>query len=230
MNRKKVLIQLLAFCLFSMVASLWADRDIQKELLPEEYRRLLQGQLITKTREIKGEPWPELTLYLLIRATPEQCAAIFSYFPDQAKFSEGVLESGPVKQITPTLVHVAFKIDMPWPIADSVTITRNQLSSLPQGGIQVKWELVKSNTLKKNLGIARFIPYQHYTIYRYQNFVLPSMSIAGMFKNKMITDTQKSVQSFAVYVTQMLNRYPSRLEKLVLQMKEKLAGVKTSSQ
>ncbi len=193
------------------------------ELTPAEMEQLENGEVIIRNKKIKGAPWPELTLFCIIKATPEECAAILSDYPNQKNFTQDLMEVTIRKQISPIRKIVSFTTNVPWPAANDKTVTDNQLSLSTNGIYQVKWFMVESTSLKINRGFARFSPRGgDYTLYCYQTFVHPKSALAGMVKKRMINKVLKAVRSFAKYVEQLKARTRPLLKKSIRAMKEAL--------
>lgn len=198
-------------------------------LSPEELAKLRDNELILTTRPVKDAPWPELTIWKLIHASPEECAAIFSNYPGQVDYSPDMMEAVPLKQVTATDVHVSFKMDMPWPIANTVTVTGNRLSRLEDGSYRVEWYLVKSDSVKESRGTARFFPYNgktRQTLYRYRSFNFPTSSLAPMIKGRMIKGTKKCALAYVTYVERVKKENPTLMKHCITQMNRALNGEK----
>ncbi len=195
-------------------------------LSPEELTKLRAYELIMETRPVKDAPWPEVTFWRLIDATPGECAAVFSAYPDQVNYSPNLVEALPLKQVTSTDVHVSFKMNMPWPVSDTVTVTGNRLSRLEDGTYRVEWYLVKSDSSKESRGSARFSPYNGKTVYRYRSFNFPTSSLSRLIKGKMIKSTGKSVLAYIAYLEKVKKKNPVLMKRYITRMNRALNGEK----
>jgi len=90
MNTAKIYLKLF---LIIFVATLCPAEEISPELSQIDYEHLLKNRLIVRYKDVKKSAWPEVTIFKLIRATPRECAAVFSYYPDQSNYSSDLLES-----------------------------------------------------------------------------------------------------------------------------------------
>lgn len=218
MTKKKVLVFLLFACL------LMTGLPGNEPFSDEERAKLLNYELLLETRPVKDAPWPEVTFRRLIDASPEECAAVFSNYPDQVNYSPNLVEVKPLKHVTPTEVHVSFKMNMPWPVSDTVTVTGNRLSRLEDGTYQVEWYLVKSDSSKESRGSARFSPYNGKTLYRYRSFNFPTSSLARLIKGKMIKSTGKSVTAYIAYLEKVKKENPALMKRYITEMNRALNG------
>jgi hypothetical protein len=192
------------------------------DLSDRQLARLNRGETIILNKKIKGAPWPELTYFHIIKASPEECAAILSNYHLQKNFTEDLTRVEIRNVLSPTHKIVAFFTDVPWPAADDMTVTDNQLSHSGSGTYQIKWVMVKSTSLKKNSGSATFIPHGNLTLYRYQTFVHPRSALAGMFKSRMIKKVKNAVISFASYVEGLKAKNHPLLKKSMTELRSAL--------
>lgn len=192
------------------------------ELTATELGRLEQGNIIIKNKKIAGAPWPELTYFYIIKASPEECAAILSNYSLQKNFTPDLTRVEIKKEISPTHKIVTFCTDLPWPAADDITVTDNQLSLSIEGDYRIEWKMVESTSSKKNHGSATFIPHGDITLYRYQTFVHPRSALAGMVKSRMIKKVKNAVFSFAAYVESLRAKNHPLLKKSIIQMRKAL--------
>lgn len=196
------------------------------DLTPTELYHLKQRRVVIKARDIKGHQWPEVTAYALIDASPSECAAAFSYYPDQTYYSHNLTSATPLREVTSTDVHVSFKMDMPFPFSSSVTVTGNRLSQPEEGEYQIQWYFIRSNYSKDNHGKAVFSPFQSKTLYTHRNVIIPKSSLAGMFKKNMIRNTKSSAGAFVEFVEDLKKKHPERLKRYIRLMDRALKGEK----
>ncbi len=154
-----------------------------------------KGEIYVASKELEDAPWPEYTIATVVDAKTEEAIAIFSAYYDQKKFVPGVISSVPVKHITPTDVHVAFEMYMPWPLSNTFYTTGNILTKNIDGSFKVSWYYVKSDSTKDNRGSATFIPYQGKTLLIYNSFILPDSSFASLVSGKVKGDLIKTIKA-----------------------------------
>lgn len=221
MNRHKAVFRLL---LLFFSAFLCQGEEMLSELNRIEVDDLLNNRIIIKYKNVRKSAWPEVTIFKLIKATPRECAAVFSYYPDQIQYSPDLMESRPIRYVTPTDVHVRFKFDMPWPVSNTVTITGNRLSVRAVNRFQVEWYFIKSDSSENNRGSAQFIPFENFTVYRYHSFIKPKSSLARLFKKQMIKNLKKSCLAFESYMMMLKKNKPHLLKKYLTVMENVLRG------
>lgn len=215
---------LILFFLLPAVLTMGLSEQLPR-LSPEEHAVLRSGRLIMKKRPVQGAPWPELTFFALIDASPKESAAVFSNYPGQLHYTPDLMEARPLKHVTPTDVHVLFKWDMPWPVANTETVTGNRLSRLGEKGYQVEWYLVRSDSSKESRGTARFYPYDGgKTLYRYVSFNHPTSSLSRIVKGKMIRTTRESVLGFVAYAEKVKKEKPGLMKRCLSMMNRAFNG------
>jgi len=214
----------LKLCLIFFVSTLCFAEGVSPELTQKDYEYLLKNRLIIRYNDVKESAWPEVTIFKLIKATPIECAAVFSYYPDQTNYSPDLLESRPVKYITPADVHVYFKFNMPWPVCNTVTVMGNRLSRLVNNVYQIEWYFVESDSSYNNYGKAQFFPYKNYALYRYQSYIKPKSSMAKLFKKQMINNLKKSCLAFESYIMMLKDNKLRLMKKYLTTMENVFRG------
>jgi hypothetical protein len=163
-------------------------------LTSEELKNLASGNLIVRTKAIKDAPWPEVTVYSLIKASPKEAVAIFAAYHDQKNFTPGVIKSNPVKIISPLDIHVSYEMSVPWPLSNAIYTTGNVLGKLKDGGYIIKWYFVESNSTENNSGEANFVPFKDISLFKYKTLIHPKSIFASIFEGFMLDDVQESVK------------------------------------
>ena len=90
-------------------------QNLETELTPAELKSMEAREWILKTKDVEDSPWPEITYYALVEASPLESIAIFAAYDIQKDYVPNVIKSTPVKHITPTDVHTAYELQMPFP-------------------------------------------------------------------------------------------------------------------
>ncbi len=198
-----------------------ASGDFQS--LSEMERKKMDARLlIVKTKKIPKKPWPEVMVYATIKATARESAAIFTAYQEHKDYIPDLLKSDPVKYVSKRDVHVAFILDVPWPLANSHFITGNRLSRTPEGGYRIEWYFVKSDSSRNNYGEITFIPGEDgkQTDVFYRNFSHPKSSLAKLFKGKMVRKVRKTVVSIRNYIEEK-RKNKSELSNYIRVLEEK---------
>ncbi len=180
------------FIIFSLISFVLLC-DFPYSLSKTEIALLQSEQLIVKTKIIKGTPWPEVTIFSIIKTTPLEAISVFTAYNEHEDFIPDLISSKIVKEIAKTDVHIAFEIKIPWPLSNSMYITGNKLSKKEGGLYQVEWYFVKSDSSKNSYGKIEFSPFKNITLLKYKSFTHPKSSLAKLFKKKMIKKTKDTI-------------------------------------
>ena len=184
-------------------------------LKKEEVVALLKsnGKHLIQENEIKDSPWPEITHYTIINATPLEAAAVLSYYPHQKLYVPDLIESNPVKKVTPTDTHVAYRMKVPWPLKDTRYVTGNIIKQIGPDSFEISWYLVSSESIKKTKGSAKFIPLNGKTLMEYKNFVDPDNSFAPLVTSLMKSNLKETVEAIVARIESLAKNDSDQIQK-----------------
>jgi len=185
------------------------------ELSQAEMAKLTNRELVVHSKEISQCPWPEITVFTLIDASPAEAAALFSNYQDQKNYVPDLVRSTPTTRLGDNETVVDFEMRLPWPLANSRYSTRNTLTRVDGNGYQVSWNLVESDCLIDSKGMAQFIPYGEKTLLKYRSLIHPNGKLASAFGFKARSGVCKSVQAIATYTEETKKHNPEKVRKLV---------------
>ena len=197
--------------------------NLADELSENEKNQLKTG-IIFKTTPVEDSPWDAITLYTLIESTPLEAVAIFAAYDHQKNYVPKVLESTPVKHVTPTEVWCRYEYKMPWPISNSHYIHTNILKSTGKDSFRVEWKVVQSDAMDRVNGSADFIPFAGKTLLKYHNNVNPKSFLAFLFEKRMKRDVQETMIAIVTHIEQIKKQNQPLLKKYVGYIKDALAG------
>jgi len=184
--------------------------------------RIYKSEIIIVNEKIADAPWPNVIVYSSVKATPLESIAVFSAYEEHKDYIPDLLVSKVVKVISKTDVHIAFKLNIPWPLSNSNYITGNKLSKKKDGAYQIKWYFVKSDSSKDNYGKIVFTPYKDKTIIKYENFTYPKSSLAKLFKAKMIKKVKETVIAIKKRIENIKNSNSNSIKSYITALKLKL--------
>jgi hypothetical protein len=197
MNKKTFFLSLLltfpAFC-FAVVP-----------LIPTDKQELAKGGMIKKVVWKDGFIWPEVTILVVLNHSPLDNLNVFLDFDSHKTYVPDMLESKVIKKVSPTQTQVYFEMEMPWPVKKTTHVTNNVVSSSSDGSYTLKWNLVKADMLKATDGHMSFYPYEGKTLLEYVSLIVPNSSLAGMFKDRVASDVEKSVVKITKHLNKTLN-------------------------
>ena len=197
--------------------------NLTDELSENEKNQLKTG-IIFKTTPVEDSPWDAITLYTLIESTPLEAVAIFAAYDHQKNYVPKVLESTPVKHVTPTEVWCRYEYKMPWPISNSHYVHTHILKSTGKDSFRVEWKVVQSDAMDRVNGSADFIPFAGKTLLKYHSNVNPKSFLAFLFEKRMKRDVQETMATIVTHIEQIKKQNQPLLKKYVGYIKDALAG------
>lgn len=171
-----------------------------------EKAELSKGAMIKKVEWKEGYVWPEVTIYVLLNHAPLDNINVFLDFEAHKKYIPDMIESKILKKISKNQTHVYFEMEMPWPVKKTSHVTNNIVTNNIDGSYTLKWNLVKAEMLKATDGHMTFSPYEGKTLLTYVSLIVPNSSFAGMFKDRVAKDVEKSVTKITKHLTATLNK------------------------
>ncbi|HEY3275370.1 MAG TPA: hypothetical protein VGJ94_02025 [Syntrophorhabdaceae bacterium] len=185
------------------------------DLSQADLDRLTKREFIVQSRDIPMHPWPEITIFGLIDATPLEAAALFSNYQDQKKYIPDLIKSEPRRKTAENEVIVDFEMQTPWPLSNSRYSTANVFKITACNEYEIRWRLVESDSLIDSKGTARFIPYGNKTLFIYKSLIHPNSRFASMFSSKAKAGLFKTVQAIVTYIEQTKKNDPEKIHKLI---------------
>jgi len=189
-----------------------------------EWRKLYQHKLILKKRTVKGAPWPEVKVYSLIDATPEESMAVYLAFPEQKNYIPGLVKSKPSKYISPTDIWIDFEVSLSWPLANSKFTTGNKIGKLNGGGYLLHWYPVTHTSAKECNGDIAFLPYHNRTLLIYRNFTFPNSSLAKFFKKRMYKSIKETINAIVKRIELVKKSGKTRMKRYIRNLNGALKG------
>lgn len=197
------------------------------ELSESEKKQILTGEVIIKettSSEYKNSPWPIITYYLKIKATPITGISIFSALEYQSSYVPDTLISKPIKEISPVEIHTQYEMKVPFPFSNAKHIHGSILSK-KDNFFQLSWYLVSSNSTKNAFGYARFSHLNETeSLLEYQTFIWPNSGLANFVGSIMKKKTLTAIKAIRDHI-ELLNKQNSPLIPIfVKRTEEALSG------
>lgn len=162
--------------------------------------------MVKKVEWKEGFVWPEVTILTVLKNGPEENLNVFLDFENHKKYIPDMTESKIVKKISPNETDVYFEMEMSWPVNKTSHTINHVVTKNSDGSFTLKWKLVKADMLKSSDGSMTFSPYQGKTLLKYVSFIVPNSSFAGMFKNRVAKDVEKSVQKITEHMAKTIEK------------------------
>jgi len=80
-----------------------------EELTALERHQVALGDLIVKTQEVEGYPWPEVTVYRQVAASPEEVMAVYADFERQGDYLPNLVYSRIVERLASNSFQVSYE-------------------------------------------------------------------------------------------------------------------------
>ena len=178
-------------------------------LSSEEKKQLSTGQAVKRVIWKEGYVWPEVVVFKILEFTPKENLTVFLDYETHKNFIPDMLESKVVKKVSPNESHIYFEMEMPWPVKKTSHTTRNVLSSDANGNFKLTWNLIEGKMLKSTDGYMEFSTFEGKTLLTYVSQIVPNSSLAGMFKNRVAEDVEKSVDMISRHLKKTLSKKTS---------------------
>ncbi len=189
-----------------------AKLDIKSELSPAELARVTTREFVVKTEDVKDSPWPEITYYAMIDATPLEAIGLFAGYDNQKDYIPNLIKSHPVKHVSPTDVHTEYELHMPFPLSNARYIHGARIYKHGDD-YQTVWYLVESSSAEEVKGSAYFTEYNGKTLFRYRSFVKPKSIFGSAVKKMMFKDVEKSITSIRAFIEKTKSENPALTNK-----------------
>jgi hypothetical protein len=198
----------------SSATSLLAADDIPADLSAGQISLLKKGGQIVLTEDVEGKPWPRVTVYQVVNATPEEVAAVFFDYEDNKAFVPNVLKSEISKRITACTTEIDYGVNVPI-LPDEFYTVRNTIKMLSPEHYRFDWKLVRAVHTKDSVGSFCMEPLEGKTLIRYQNLVTPGSSMAGLLRKTAISQMKDAATAIATRAEKLKTANPAQLNKQV---------------
>ncbi|PTX92894.1 hypothetical protein DB345_14710 [Spartobacteria bacterium LR76] len=186
----RFLLPLAAFAV--SVASLSAD--ILSEVPKYAQDELAAGQVVVKSQNVEGAPWPRLMLYQVVNASPSVVWNLFNDYPAASQYTPGLIAAKVIQTYPDGSKDVQYTVKVPI-IQRATYVVHNTYSQ--NGNVQeVAWTLVKSPLARSSTGSLRIEPYgKNQTLLCYTNLVVPITNLVAGLKNEALSEAKTTVRA-----------------------------------
>lgn len=216
------LITLIFFGLLCSTSLLAMSEDQAKFLAQHQEALALSGHVLNREM-VSNAPWPKVTIYMKVAATPEEAIALFSDFERQKDYVPNLLESKVVKQLSPSEVHTKYELKMPWPLSNSHYI-HGTIIDHHASTYSIRWYMVESDSIDKVEGKATFLSYKNQTLMIYESLIYPKSFLARLFAGSMVSDTEASTLAVKKFIEEESKQKKESYQHSLDQLRRSLAG------
>lgn len=196
------------------------ERGDEGPLSDSDRWRLGLGEPVVKTREVEGYPWPEVTVYQRIAASPEEVMAVYADFNGQVGYLPNLVESRIVKRLSRNSFQVFYEYEVAGPNERYTVVTGVSRSS---GGFRVAWDLVRARYARRLSGQMRVEAFDSGALMEYTNRVDP-----GFFGVRLgspettVRQLRETARALATHVERLRVEEPAKLATLTRALKAML--------
>jgi hypothetical protein len=175
--------------------------DVRADLLdevPQQARdELAGGQIVVKSENVPGAPWPRLKLYEVVNAPPQIVAELFSDYSAAPSYTPGMLSAKVIATNPDGSKDVQYRVE--GPVLQSISYTVRNAYIRKGNSYEVKWTLLHSPLAKSSNGSLRIEPYgRGKTLMRYANLTLPLTNLVAGLKNQALNEAKATVRAIAL--------------------------------
>lgn len=197
------------------------------DLSPQNQQALKEEVQIVFTQGQAG-PWPKVTLYQKVLATPEECLAVFSDYELQEKYIPKMVSSKIVNRPDALTADVESVLDLPWPFGTDSYVMRDRIGTYSLSAAEVAyrldWELVRSGSFRDAKGLAQFEAFDGGTVMLYQHSIYPKNSMAGAVSKEMIKGIRQSASAIKSQIEKERSEQRPLLDRQIQVLRASLRG------
>lgn len=202
-------------------------------LLPQQQRELTLGKPVVIEEVIAGNPWPRFTVYLVVKSSSAQAAAVFWDCELDPKYVPNCLSVKPVAHPYPWIYEEEYMLKMPLMLPNEVYISRNELQAQEVPEVyEISWNVQKARYIKGSKGNIRIEPLEsegkgERSLIGYTNLVVPGSSIAGLLQPMARSQVVESVKALATQIENERQSSPELLNKQMEKLTQALKAIPT---
>jgi len=175
-----------------------------QQLSAEQRATLERGGHVLVTQQREKSPWPAITVYRLVDATPEEAAAVFVDYDAHHAYIPTLLSSRVSQRIDAATADVDYVADVPM-FRDEHYTVRDRVVRDSTGAYLVTWTLLRATTTQASNGHCRFSRYvyagapREATLIEYHNFAIPGSRLAslGFVRSRILRQSAETVEAMA---------------------------------
>jgi len=170
----------------------WAD--ILSEVPKSAQDELADGQLVVKSQNVPGAPWPRLMLYQVVNATPAVVWKLFNDYEAAPTYTPNLISAKVIATNPDGSKDVQYTVKVPVIQRATYTVQNSYITS---GSMQeVDWKLIKSPLAKSSDGSLRIEPYgSNQTLMCYTNLCVPITNLLAGLKDEALKEAKATVRA-----------------------------------
>ena len=179
--------------------------DLVKEVPKSDRDELAQGQTVVKSTDVPGAPWPRLSLYRVVNASPDIVSDLFTDYGAAPSYTPGLIQAQVIATNPDGTKDVRYTVKVPV-LQRTSYVVRNTYQKQGQN-FTVSWQLLHSPLAKMSDGSLRIEPYgDHRTLLCYTNLCVPITNLVSGLKNQAVVEAKNTVLALATEAERRANK------------------------
>jgi len=155
---------------------------------------LADDQVVVKSKNVQGAPWPQLSLYQVIDAPPEVLKDLFLDYDAAPSYTPGMIAAKVVANNPDGSKDVQYTVKVP--VLQKISYTVRNTYTQKGKSFTVAWTLLQSPLAKSVDGSLRIEPYgKNQTLLCYTNLVVPITNLVAGLKIQALTEAKATVRA-----------------------------------
>ncbi len=169
-----------------------ACASVLEDLDAAQQANLEKGEVVLRSEEVKGGPWPRLIVYVHVKAPVGAVERVFRDYTGAPSYVPGLVSATVLDRPDPDTYEVRYINAMPL-IGESRSTVRNRFTRDGEA-LVVRWKLIEASHADESTGELRVEPLGEGTcVLRYSNYVKPKSSLAKLAKGAAAGEARKTV-------------------------------------
>jgi hypothetical protein len=193
-----------------------------EELTAQERHQVALGDLVVKTREVEDYPWPEVTVYRQVAASPEEVMAVYADFERHGDYLPNLVYSRIVERLASNTFQVSYEYKVAGPNERYTVLV---VVRRARNGWQATWDLVKARYARRLSGQMKVAAFEAGTLLEYMNRVDPGFFGVHLGSPETtVRQLRATVQALTTHVERLRVEHPERLQAAVRALKAMLGA------
>ena len=183
MTTKKCHLILGLFLVSKLSGSLLAsDLPLWERLTPQQQMVLSSGKQVVLEEEVPDSPWPNLTIFQLVKSSSADVAAVFWNSELDTKYLPNCKSVRILDRPSRDVQKAEFILRMPLFLPEELYVSRITIKSPSSNVYEISWKVLESLYSKECNGMIRIEPHGDLALFSYQNFVKPRSNFAALLR------------------------------------------------
>jgi len=170
-----------------------AGAGIPDDLDVAQRAELDKGELVVRSKDVEGGPWPQLMVYTRVDAPVAAVEKVFRDYAGAASYIPNLTAAEVIERPDPDTYVVRYTQKVP--ILGQTSNTVRNTYSHPGNGLVVAWNLIESPHADISEGELRVEPDAKGSVLRYTNYVKPKSSLAFLAKSAALGEVKRTVSA-----------------------------------